>query len=40
MYWSRSNVLDAESALTASDFALRKDLVNIYSAAGGGWDIK
>lgn len=32
-------VLDAESALAASDAKLRQDLVNIYTAAGGGWDI-
>lgn len=29
--------LVAESALSASDFALRENLVNIYAAAGGGW---
>ena len=29
--------LDAESAATASDLALRADLVAIYVAAGGGW---
>jgi len=32
------NLLDAESSLAASDTKLRKDLVNIYTAAGGGWD--
>jgi len=32
------NVLDAESALAASDATLRKNLVAIYTAAGGGWD--
>lgn len=31
------NLLDAESSEAASDFKLRKDLVNIYTAAGGGW---
>jgi NodT family efflux transporter outer membrane factor (OMF) lipoprotein len=34
------NVLDAESSLAASDASLRKNLVNIYAAAGGGWDSK
>jgi outer membrane protein TolC len=29
--------LAAESALSASDFGLREDLVNTYAAAGGGW---
>jgi multidrug efflux system outer membrane protein len=33
------NVLDAESSLAASDIQLRKALVNIYTAAGGGWDV-
>jgi len=37
---AQGNVLDAESALADSDTALRKDLVNIYTASGGGWDIK
>jgi outer membrane protein TolC len=32
------NVLDAESSLAVSDAALRKNLVAIYAAAGGGWD--
>lgn len=32
------NALDAESALASSDTKLRKDLVNIYTAVGGGWD--
>jgi NodT family efflux transporter outer membrane factor (OMF) lipoprotein len=32
------NVLDAESNLAVSDAALRKNLVNIYAAAGGGWN--
>ena len=36
---AQGNVLDAESALADSDTALRKDLVNIYTASGGGWDI-
>jgi multidrug efflux system outer membrane protein len=31
------NTLDAESAATESSYKLRKDLVNIYTAAGGGW---
>ena len=31
--------LDAEAALAASDAALRKDLVTVYAAAGGGWDV-
>jgi outer membrane protein TolC len=34
------DVLNAESALAASDAALRKNLVNIYAAAGGGWNSK
>lgn len=33
------NALNAESALAASDTALREDLVHIYAAAGGGWDV-
>ena len=33
------NVLEAESAMTASDAKLRQDLVTIYAAAGGGWDV-
>jgi outer membrane protein TolC len=37
---AQGNVLDAESALADSDAALRKDLVNIYTASGGGWDIE
>ena len=36
----QGNVLDAESALADSDTALRKDLVNIYTASGGGWQIQ
>jgi multidrug efflux system outer membrane protein len=31
------NLLDAEASQTASDTILRKDLVAIYTAAGGGW---
>jgi multidrug efflux system outer membrane protein len=31
------NVLDAESAVITSEIALRKNLINIYAAAGGGW---
>jgi NodT family efflux transporter outer membrane factor (OMF) lipoprotein len=30
--------LDSESSLAASDAQLRKDLVHIYTAAGGGWN--
>lgn len=33
------NLLETESVKAASDAKLRKDLVNIYTAAGGGWDI-
>lgn len=33
------NALDAESNLASSDTQLRKDLVNIYTSAGGGWSI-
>jgi multidrug efflux system outer membrane protein len=43
-YASFLDVLDAErtqlaaqSARSASDFALRENLVNVYAAAGGGW---
>ena len=32
------NLLIAESSLASSNFSLRNDLVNIYAAAGGGWD--
>jgi NodT family efflux transporter outer membrane factor (OMF) lipoprotein len=35
---AQRNLLDAQGALAASDAALRKDLVNIYAAAGGGWN--
>lgn len=31
------NLLDAESSQAASDASLRKNLVAIYAAAGGGW---
>ncbi len=31
------NQLDSEASLASSDAGLRKDLVNIYAAAGGGW---
>lgn len=34
---SERNLLDAESEHAASDAKLRKDLVAIYAAAGGGW---
>lgn len=34
---SERDLLAAQSALSASDAALRQDLVAIYSAAGGGW---
>jgi len=33
------DALNTESALAGSDAALRKDLVNIYAAAGGGWNV-
>ena len=36
---SERNVLDAKSNLAASDIQLRKAIVNIYTAAGGVWDI-
>ncbi len=32
------NLLIAESSQVSSDFSLRNNLVNIYVAAGGGWD--
>lgn len=35
---SERNLLDAESESAASDAKLRKDLVAIYAAAGGGWE--
>ena len=31
------NLLDAESNQATSDASLRNDLINIYTAAGGGW---
>jgi multidrug efflux system outer membrane protein len=34
---SERDLLAAQSAQSASDTALRQDLVSIYSAAGGGW---
>ncbi len=34
------NLLDAELAVTISEIALRKNLINIYTAAGGGWQDK
>lgn len=33
------NALDAEAAEAESSYKLRKDLVNIYTASGGGWYI-
>jgi len=36
---AQTNVLDAEAALADSDTALRKDLVGIYTASGGGWSV-
>ncbi|HVO33846.1 MAG TPA: TolC family protein, partial [Elusimicrobiota bacterium] len=35
---AQANALSAQSAQAASDAELRKDLTNIYAAAGGGWD--
>lgn len=32
------NLLDAEASKVTSDTNLRKDLINIYTAVGGGWD--
>jgi len=37
---AQNNVLEAESALADSDASLRKDLVSIYAAAGGGWQVE
>ena len=37
---AQRNVLEAESALADSDSSLRKDLVSIYTASGGGWEIQ
>ena len=34
---AQRNLLDAEASQAASDAILRKDLVSIYAAAGGGW---
>lgn len=34
------NLLDTELAVTTSEIALRKNLINIYTAAGGGWQDK
>lgn len=34
------DLLDAESKQAASDATLRKDLVRIFAAAGGGWESK
>ncbi|MBV8536111.1 MAG: efflux transporter outer membrane subunit [Alphaproteobacteria bacterium] len=36
---AQRNELAAESSLATSDFALRQQLVRIYSAAGGGWQL-
>jgi len=35
----QGNLLDAESALADSDTALKKDLIAIYTASGGGWQV-
>jgi multidrug efflux system outer membrane protein len=35
---AQRNLLEAEAEQSASDAELRKALVNIYTAAGGGWD--
>ncbi|HMK14469.1 MAG TPA: TolC family protein, partial [Burkholderiales bacterium] len=34
---AQRNLLDAEASQASSDISLRKDLINIYTAAGGGW---
>lgn len=34
---AQRNLLDAEASAAASDANLRKDLVAVYAAAGGGW---
>jgi len=34
---AQRNLLEAEASQAASDAILRKDLVSIYTAAGGGW---
>lgn len=36
---AQRNELAAESSLASSDFALRQQLVHIYTAAGGGWKL-
>ena len=36
---AQQSELDAESSLANSEAQLRKDLVHIYAAAGGGWSI-
>ena len=36
---AQRNELAAESGLATSDFALRQQLVRIYTAAGGGWQL-
>lgn len=36
---SDRNALNAEADLAASDAKIRKDLVNIYAASGGGWQV-
>jgi len=36
---AQQSELDAESSLANSEAALRKDLVHIYAAAGGGWSL-
>ena len=37
---AQQSELDAESSLATSEAQLRKDLVHIYAAAGGGWAIQ
>jgi multidrug efflux system outer membrane protein len=34
---AQRSLLEAEASRAASDANLRKDLVSIYTAAGGGW---
>jgi outer membrane protein TolC len=36
---AQQSELDAESSLATSEAQLRKDLVHIYAAAGGGWSL-
>jgi multidrug efflux system outer membrane protein len=36
---AQQNELNAESSLAESEAQLRKDLVHIYAAAGGGWSL-